>query len=56
MPFVSNGPTNTKPLEEKLDKLHELMNKKKWWEQSWVQTIAFISAIAGIISFYNLFK
>lgn len=55
MPFVSNGPTNTKPLEDKLDKLHELMNRKKWWERTSVQIIALIGSIAGIIGLLSFF-
>lgn len=29
------------------------LNKPKWWENSWIQLIALISAILGIIGFFT---
>lgn len=56
MPFASGGSPNIQGLENKVEKLHELLNKKKWWEQTWVQVIALIGSVAGIIGLYSFFK
>jgi len=31
-------------------------NNRKWWENSWVQGIALVAAILGIVGFFLLFK
>ena len=55
MPFVSSGTPNIKNLEDKIDKLHESVNRK-WWEKTWIQLIGLIGAIVGIIGFLLLLK
>lgn len=56
MPFASSGSPNMQGLENKVEKLHELLNERKWWEKTWVQAIALIGAVAGIISLYSFFE
>ncbi|HEU0080612.1 MAG TPA: hypothetical protein VFQ72_01115 [Candidatus Paceibacterota bacterium] len=56
MAFATNGTPNMKGLEDKVEKLQELLKKRRWWETTWVQIIAFIGAVAGIVSLYTLFE
>ncbi len=44
---------NIKGLEDKVEKLQELLKKRRWWEQTWFQVIALISAIVGLYAFFR---
>ncbi len=51
MPFASNGPTNTRDLEDKIEKLQRSVTRK-WWENTWIQAFILISAVVGFLTLF----
>ena len=54
MPFASSGLPNLKNLENKVDDLHKLINKRRWWEHTWVQAIALIKNVPKTLQVLTL--
>ena len=54
--IVHHGPPNTNELERKLENIQRSLENKNWWENTIVQLIMVIGAVAGIASLYAFFK